>query len=221
MRFLSPTDGPLQVDIKGFHEGPLVIEDVKLRPTGRGQTALKIVCPTAESVVEPSVVLRNVIVMPGFAVGIELVNCWMARLEGVNIYGAYDGDLQTAILLKGQSTDVKIDKADIAHAETGILIEDVCEGTRVLNSSILACVHGICASSSTPGRPWLVVADTHISASRACVVAINRRQVSVHDNLFYPHGRHDPGLGWTPTAYINCTEVEEHHNMVDATPLTI
>jgi hypothetical protein len=52
-------------------------------------------------------------------------------------------------------------------------------------------------------------------------VATNRRQVNIHDNLFYPHSRHDPGLGWIPVAFNGCTEVVEHHNLTDATPTVI
>lgn len=219
--FLGRTDGPVALTPTGFHEGPLIIENLKLYATAPGQTGLRIEFPVAQSVCEMSVVLRNMVIGPGFDIGIELVNCWCARLDGVNIWSGYGDNMQVGLALRGQSHDVKIDSASISHAETGIWIDDVCEGTVIRGATIVGCVHGVFAASSTPGRPWLVVSDSHIAASRACVVATNRRQVDIHDNLFYPHPRHDPGLGWIPVALNGCTEVVEHHNMSDPTPTLI
>lgn len=184
--------------LTGFRQGaaPLIIENRHFRPTAPGQTGLELVFPRSESVADISVIIRNVTFAPGFAHCLVLVNAWNARLENVNCAGAYYGDTQNGIVLAGQSHNVKIARAHIAHAVTGVLIVNESEGTSIVDSTIEGVTHGVFADASDQPfrRPSLWIRDTHIAASRAGVVLANRTQVSLSGNLIYQHVRlHPPG----------------------------
>ncbi len=215
----AAADGPLVVNVPAFYQGPLVIENRTFDATGPGQTALTLVWPLSPSVAETTVILRNITIRTGFSNGIVLINAWNARLDTINIYGAYDGHMANGIVLVGQSHDVRIDAATVMHAVTGLLVLDTAEGTTVRGSTFLGVDHGIYAVSSSPGRPWLVVADSHIAASRAGIVAINRKQVSIHDSLIYRHLRgYRPGDPWQGLVTTTSTDVAIRDVQIDCAP---
>lgn len=213
--------GPTVVQVPAFYAGPLILDGRSYTCNGPGQTALTLTWPVSPAVAETTVILRDVHIGPGCLNGIVLVNAWNARIEGANIYGAYDGTMANGIVLMGQSHDVRIDAATIMHAVTGLLILDVAEGTVVRGSTFLGVNHGIFAVSSSPGRPWLVVADSHIAASRAGIVAINRKQVTIHDSLIYRHLRgYVPGDPWQGLVLSSATDVTVRDVIIDCQPDT-
>lgn len=191
-----------------YDTDPPVIENLRLPAVLSGaNVAIRVTYPPITSSVRRSVIIRNVIIEPGITgwVGaIELVNCWQAVIENVNIYaGPHDnlatgGGLVNAIVLDGQTMDTRIAGLRVAHAVTGVLIKGESEGPAITDARILGVTHGI-AALTDQGEAGLWVSDSHIAASRVCVLLKNRPQAFLHDNLLYEHpwrstGTFDPVL---------------------------
>jgi Pectate lyase superfamily protein len=156
------------------------------------------------SVIEETVVIRDVLVRPdvsgapvSFGAGIALESCWNAVIDNVVIHGNNVVSAMTqGIRLGGNSLDVNISNFRITNAQTGIEINDRCEGTLIHHGWIIAnegVTNGIVASTrpGTPGepnKPWLSVNDCHISASQWGVFLNNHPQCSLANNLIYKWG---------------------------------
>lgn len=220
--------GPIKIDVASFDGQPLLIQNRTIEPTGPDQNCIELAWPDALAVPNVTLVLDNVTCRTGSVSGLSFKNClvltnaWNARVEGLNCYGAYGGDLQNGITLLGKSHDVRIEGATIMHAVTGIYIPESGEGTIIHASTLLGVTYGIFARSDYAGRPWLVIADSHIAASRAGIVLVNRKQVSIHDDLIYRHmrGYNPADPNWNGIVLINATEASLRDVFIDGAPNT-
>jgi hypothetical protein len=212
--------GPQVITVDAHYRGTQIIENKTIACTAPGQTALSIVFPTAPAVAEVSIIVRNVTVTPGCANGIHLINAWSAIIDSVNVYGAYgDSVLQNGLIVQGQSHDVRVTNMTVMHAVTGIYIIEASEGTVIDKSTLLGVTHGIFAHSQYAGRPWMVVSNSHIAASRGGIFAINRKQVTIHDTLIYRHLRgYQPGWRFEGIHLANTTEAVVRDVIVDCWP---
>ena len=188
------------ITISGQHYHPIVIENKIIRPTGPGQTAITVTFPYEPgSVVTTDITIRNVVIEPGFTNCVNLSNAWLSNIEDVSCRGTWDNPVQNGVILQGRSIDDRLDGVRVTFAITGVLIVHESEGTKITDSTFVAVINGIFADATGSGfrRPQLVVSGTHIASSRLGILARQRTQVSIHDDLLYRHvwngnqGRYD------------------------------
>ena len=212
--------GPVQISVPSHYSGTVVIEDTMFLPSGPNQVAVECEWPRADSIVAPTLLMRNCTITPGFINGVWIHNGWHACFQNVNIYGAYDNlTLGNGFIIDGESMAVTIDACQVYHAITGVLVVGSAEGTTISNSSFAGVVHGVWAQPSSGGQePWLNIADTHIAASRVGIMAQDRNGVSVHHSLIYRHDRYgDPN--WDGIILRGATEdVALDHVWINADP---
>lgn len=213
-------EGPQVVTLDPLAIGTTIIENLHIRCTSPDQTALSVISPTALVVVRKMATIRNLIVEPGCATGIRLVNIWFGVIDGASITGGYgDFNLGNGIIVEGQTHGLKISKALIVHATNCVLILEVAEGTTIDGMDCLGSVIGIAALATYAGRPWLAVLGSHFDVSRAGVLSVNRNQVTVSDSLFYRSMRGWPvGDPWQALLFINSETVALRSVLVDCQP---
>jgi hypothetical protein len=183
-------DEPIRIIAKAHHAGTLIIQGKRIVCTSPDQTAIYLEFPLAPAVVETTVILRDITIVPGCKFGVFLVNAWGAIAENINIYGGYGDDtLANGVILQGQSHNVKLLNAAIYHATTCIYVTDVGEGTNIDGATCAGTTYGVYATSLFRGRPWLNIANSHFDCSLACIVAVNRAEVSISNTLIYRHLR--------------------------------
>jgi hypothetical protein len=172
---------------------PIVIENKIIYPTAPGQRAIDLVFPRTDSEVMARVVLRNVTIRPGndfhFLDGIFLLNAWFSVFDNVEVIapmGVAEPQMRHAIVLAGQSTEVRLRNLKLSGMETGLLIIGESEGTFIDSSSFIAVKYGIVAWPESGGdEPGLWITNSHINSSIAGIMFRNRLQVSLRDVLLY------------------------------------
>ncbi|HET9023029.1 MAG TPA: hypothetical protein VFN64_00565 [Burkholderiaceae bacterium] len=180
---LTPTYEPI-VEPYPSHSETRVIENKVFYAMAPGLTAIDLTWPTAPSVAEFSVVIRNCKFLPGlypWVRHIRLTNGWCAVIENVNGIAGQDGSLQVGIDLVGQCLDVKISKAHFTHPVTGINVGGESEGVNITQTSILGGVNGV-VLNTPQGEAGAWITQSHFSVARAGIIAVNRPQ-AVYSNL--------------------------------------
>ena len=172
-----------------YTEEPLVIENQTFYAMTPGQTAIDLSWPAAESIAQCGAIIRNCCFKPGlaeWATAIKLTNGWHCVIENCNIVSGPTGNLQCGVTLDGQSMNTRIHNLTVTHPWTGILVTGESEGTKISGCEILASYIGI-VFNTPQGEAGAWVTDTHISAARAGIIAVNRPQAFYQNLLIYRH----------------------------------
>jgi hypothetical protein len=210
---------PIEIHATTHHTGTIVIENKRIVCTSTGQVGIYAGFPEAPAVIEPTIIVRNVTAVD-CTQGLFFLNAWSAIVDGFTAYAAYDPSiLQNGVVILGQSHDVKLHMVSVFHAINGVYIGEVAEGTIIDKSTFAGVVHGVVAHAQHAGRPWLVVSNSHIAASRAGVVAVNRKEVAIHNTLIYRHLRlHQKDWPFEGVNFYNVTSASLRDVTVNCRP---
>lgn len=193
----TPTvSGPIVRACPDYGHCRLVIENITIEPSGPGQTAIDLSWPEAFSVAEPTVIIRNVTIRPGFAHGIVLRNAWNAVIRDVAIWDTPDNlgtKLVSAVTLDGWTMAATIDGLRTYGGTTAIYVTGNSESPTITNTAIVGAYHGIIVSTPVL-RPGLNISGTHVDAVRVGLWLHNRVQGVARDLLLYRSAGRDAGV---------------------------
>ena len=198
LKATADVDG-LTGSFSAFYAMPPTIRDLTIGTTVTNGTkkAIKLSYPSASSVNECTAIIERVSIRPfdhtvndqRWDYGIELEHCWNARILNVHIHGANNQltGMARGVHLLGSSNDVVIRDCSIFGTAYAVLSDGACEGTHVVNNTILGCNYGVYCNDSAQ-HPWAVITGNHIAAQIEAVYLANRAQSIVANNLIYKGG---------------------------------